>query len=1096
MLIKNGFMSKVFCTIIIVFWFYNANSQVNKTGYPFYSYYNSEHYNSEDQNWSIVQENNGLVFIANNSGVVLHFDGQKWRKIFTTNASIRALGVSDNGLIFLGGLNKFGCLRPNLKGNLEYNSLVNTLDTTISGFFIQKIYIIGDDVYFSAEEDLLFKYNQLKDTTFIIKLPSHTLFTFPVNKTVYGSSYNKGIFHLDGDSIISSKSDAFFTYKDIFSIISDSSNCYIVTGKKGIYKYNFENEINNILLPNAQNILKHSIIYSASKKGNEIVLGTLYGENGIVGISTNGDLKYLFDSQIGIKDHLVTSVSHWQNSLWASLNIGVSHVEINNPIRFFGEESSLKGYINDIFVFNSTLYLGTDLGVYYLVYSDIDKPIFKKVLGIEGQVYKLVKHTSQSNEEFLLAGSTKGIFQIDNKFKKAVNIDEELQFKSKVLKDRGKKDEIKKTRFYVKTLLSDSNGVWVVKKDYIFQIKYKQGAWFITDNIFKLESKTQGIVKDFNNDIWYSIANHGIMKIEQTENNSTLKKFGVKDGLPHLNDYTIYNYNKGLLVTSDSGIFNFNFELNMFYRDTLFPDKFTNGTYIFNKFFQISDSTVVLNYMHNDSAKIDYLNIVDGKYKILNNHFNRLGNVHVERFFRQENILWFGISNKLYSYQLDNHFNPNTSFKCLVRKVEGIDTVYFRGAFYKETTRGIMPSDIQNEKQKPIIDYSANDMTFHYAAPYFEGVEAIKYSYKLEGFKDEWSKWNSEPKAVFTNLNVGQYTFKVKAINIYEVESEIGTYEFTILPPWYRTIIAYIIYVILIIIFLIIVVKLYTRKLEKEKIALEGIVRERTAEIREQRDEIAGQKQSIEDSILYARRIQRAILPSDELANDILPEHFILFRPRDVVSGDYFWMNKIGNKVVIVAADCTGHGVPGAFMSMLGVSFLNEIVLKENTIEPHFILNKLRARVKKTLKQEGKEGEAKDGMDVALVMIDYDAKKLYFSGAYNPLYIYRDGELNEVKADRMPIGIYIKEKDSFTLNEYDYQPGDTFYIFSDGYPDQFGGPKNQKFRTKAMKQLLSDLQPKPMAEQHEILNTTIENWMAESEGQDQIDDMVIIGVRM
>jgi serine phosphatase RsbU (regulator of sigma subunit) len=181
---------------------------------------------------------------------------------------------------------------------------------------------------------------------------------------------------------------------------------------------------------------------------------------------------------------------------------------------------------------------------------------------------------------------------------------------------------------------------------------------------------------------------------------------------------------------------------------------------------------------------------------------------------------------------------------------------------------------------------------------------------------------------------------------------------------------------------------------------------------------------------------------------------------------------------------------------MLGVSFLNEIVLKEGIVEPHLILNKLRNRVKKTLKQEGKEGEAKDGMDVALVVFDETQKKLYFSGAYNPVLIYRGEELFEIKADRMPIGIYIKEKESFTLNEFDYQSGDTFYIFSDGYPDQFGGPKGQKFRIKTMKALLASIQDKPMNKQKEILNKTIEDWMAETEGQEQIDDMVIIGVKL
>jgi serine phosphatase RsbU (regulator of sigma subunit)/uncharacterized protein HemY len=263
--------------------------------------------------------------------------------------------------------------------------------------------------------------------------------------------------------------------------------------------------------------------------------------------------------------------------------------------------------------------------------------------------------------------------------------------------------------------------------------------------------------------------------------------------------------------------------------------------------------------------------------------------------------------------------------------------------------------------------------------------------------------------------------------------------------------------------------------------------------LEEQKEEIEKQKQEITDSIIYAKRIQTAILPTPSWVNTNLPEHFILFRPRDIVSGDYYWMNKIDNKIIVAAADCTGHGVPGAFMSMLGVSFLNEIVNKNNIVQPNIILNQLRSQVKHTLDQTGKEGEAKDGMDIALCVMDIENMVLQYAGAYNPLYLFRNGELLETKADRMPIGIYIREKESFTNNEIKLEKGDTFYIFSDGYADQFGGEKGGKFKTKAFKQLLADIQSKSMEEQHEILNKTIDEWRGDIE---QIDDIIVLGIRV
>ncbi|MCF6184899.1 MAG: SpoIIE family protein phosphatase, partial [Bacteroidales bacterium] len=212
------------------------------------------------------------------------------------------------------------------------------------------------------------------------------------------------------------------------------------------------------------------------------------------------------------------------------------------------------------------------------------------------------------------------------------------------------------------------------------------------------------------------------------------------------------------------------------------------------------------------------------------------------------------------------------------------------------------------------------------------------------------------------------------------------------------------------------------------------------------KDKIEKQQKNIMDSIHYAGRIQEAVLPPDEFLNRILGEHFVLFRPRDIVSGDFYWATQRGDKTVIVAADCTGHGVPGAFMSMLGISFLNEIVNKEEILQANIILNRLRENVKKSLRQTGKENEAKDGMDIALCIIDKKEMKIQYAGAYNPLLIIRNEEISRIKADRMPIGIYLREKESFTNNIIDIHKGDLLYIFSDGYVDQFGGETDSKIR--------------------------------------------------
>ena len=259
----------------------------------------------------------------------------------------------------------------------------------------------------------------------------------------------------------------------------------------------------------------------------------------------------------------------------------------------------------------------------------------------------------------------------------------------------------------------------------------------------------------------------------------------------------------------------------------------------------------------------------------------------------------------------------------------------------------------------------------------------------------------------------------------------------------------------------------------------------------QQRDQIAEQRKEIVDSIRYAQHIQYAILPDTTSNKEILSEHFIFFLPRDIVSGDYYWAARRGNKSVVVAADCTGHGVPGAFLSILGISFLNEIVLKLGIETASEILDELRNRVKSIMT---KTIERRDGMDISLCIIDYDAMELQFAGAYNSMYLIRDGILIEYKADKMPVGVHLFEyEQNFTNNIIPLQSNDMLYIFSDGFIDQFGGERNSKFKTKPFKQLLNNISALPTNQQKDILMETHKNWKRD---EFQVDDILIIGIRI
>ena len=262
--------------------------------------------------------------------------------------------------------------------------------------------------------------------------------------------------------------------------------------------------------------------------------------------------------------------------------------------------------------------------------------------------------------------------------------------------------------------------------------------------------------------------------------------------------------------------------------------------------------------------------------------------------------------------------------------------------------------------------------------------------------------------------------------------------------------------------------------------------------ISEQKNIIELKNKEIVDSIHYAKRIQKALLAGDQLLKNNLNEHFVLYKPKDIVSGDFYWAHKIENKFLVCTADCTGHGVPGAFMSLLNISFLNEVTTEKKIIHPDKILNYVRESIILTLNSEGNE-ESQDGMDCTLCCFDLKNKKLEYAAANNSFYIIRDGKLMINPADKMPVGKSPNDNTPFTKQSVDLKSGDLIYTFTDGYADQFGGPKGKKFKYKALEELLLANHHLPMSQQNKVLEQTIESWRGSLE---QVDDILIIGIKI
>lgn len=432
-------------------------------------------------------------------------------------------------------------------------------------------------------------------------------------------------------------------------------------------------------------------------------------------------------------------------------------------------------------------------------------------------------------------------------------------------------------------------------------------------------------------------------------------------------------------------------------------------------------------------------------------------------------------------------------------------------------SNGILLKDIQfdglthwsNLPEHLSLPYNNNNLTFNFIGVHMQSRNHIRYQYKLEGFDPDWSSITERTEAPYGNLPAGSYTFVVKAMNQSGVWSDPVQFAFVVRPPWWQTWWFRTAVIVFILSGIWLYIKRRERNLRVEKEILEQTVEERTAEVvaekkiveqknilvEAQKNEIEEKHREITDSINYAERIQRSFMATKELLDENLKDYFVFFQPKDVVSGDFYWASKIASgssdQFLLATADSTGHGVPGAIMSLLNISSLEKSIMSET--EPAAILNSTRSIIIDRLKKDGSREGGKDGMDCSLISFNFAARTITYAAANNPVWVLRNGKLLEYSPDKMPVGKHDNDTVLFTQHTVALEKGDVVYTFTDGMPDQFGGPKGKKFMYKQLKELFISLADEPMIKQKQQLKSVFDDWKG---GLEQIDDVCVIGVRI
>jgi serine phosphatase RsbU (regulator of sigma subunit) len=1080
--------------IIILLQFFWPSLHPQKIKLPITNYTSKEYGRGyQATNWSIILDDRDIVYAGNANGI-LEYDGKSWNFIrVRLGANVTSMAKNSGGTIFIGSQNEFGYLAPDASGNLIYNSLSDSLSADDRLFNqIWKTYSDGDKVYFQAEENIfIFENNRIE--TICPETSFHT--SFLVNGKFYVRERNRGLMDYTSGQPQRLPGGEYFADLGIFAMlpVTNSDKIFLVTQEKGFFLFDPEEKNAPFKPVQTKNdpFLIHAGIYGGIflEDGNYAFNTT---NEGIIITDQKGNILNIHNIYSGLAVNDVKQIYQDRNkNIWCALNNGISRIDYSSPLSFYKEESGIQGIANTIIRYGGLLYIGTTNGLYVQTTDEglTGSTEFTPVPDFSHQVWALKEIDGN-----LIVGTDGGLFMIRDK--KPIMISGINSFTMLYLPEKNW------------LLVGGQQGLS------LFQSK---PSWKLLTAFSHIYEDLKLIAQRKNSyykghEFWLGTSLQGIIKIilHDDLSHETFKYYGEFDGL---DEGWILPFGLGDSVAfgTRTGLFTFNDEESI---RTSLPDSLRNDPENFRGFFEGSD---LLNHL----ITAPLYGLIEDKERIWMNIDNEIGfilktrpDTIISRPFKSidlgqinniypdgDNACWFAADEGLARFKLEYGKDFNQVFNTLIRSISlSNDSVLFNGT-HSIPDPGLSQMILLTQPggSVPVLPYSLNDLQFRFSAPFFDDENKILFSFKLVGYSDNYSAWSSQNTVNFTNLHEGDYTFMVKTRNVYGKESEPAIYSFSITPPWFRTIWALAGYIAIFLIIIYIAVQISLIRLRRKNERLEQIVAQRTAKISAQNIELSRQKKEITDSIHYAHRIQNAVLPAVRSIEEKIPDYFILLKPRDIVSGDFYWLSDTGRKIIIVAADCTGHGVPGAFMSMLGISFLNKIVNEHKITEPKQILEKLRENVIQSLKQTGREGEQKDGMDMALCVIDFDNMSMDFAGAQNPLYLIRGDELVETKADRMPVAYYETMSD-FTSHTIPLKQGDCFYMFSDGYADQFGGPQGKKFKYKALKELLIRVKEKPMAEQKIILEKTIQDWATgpESNGiyYDQVDDILIMGIRI
>jgi serine phosphatase RsbU (regulator of sigma subunit)/ligand-binding sensor domain-containing protein len=1035
-------------------------------------------YKGEPQVNCVAKDSRGVLYFGHNNGISI-FDGTNWTTLTADDKAVQFIYISPNDRIIIGSEGQFGELINNEKGRFKFKVLSKEISAKNEMSTIFSINQIGDQ-FILSDNDYLYLFED-ENKFEIIPAKGAVQEVYVINGELYVNIKQEGLFFLnkrngltpyEGNEILKNKKiNQVLPYGKDSILIVDSEHLY-VSPKRKI-------SLRGITLPTDQ---MHTYSSSYALGNQDFLIGL--SNAGAARLNNKFEILEIFDKENGLINNSIKSYCETQDgNIAVSTENGISIIQYHSAIRTFNSKENIHGPMEAVFGNGDKLIVVGKEGVFYLDRNE--QATFKEInnlgqVGFGGGVIDSIPYVVLYDGVFMLANDSLTnvnndiawtVFQYDQNHYFVGGENEFVLYKKDI---NNSWKELLRTplRSSVKTFFKDLNGVlWM-------------GTYRGEGGLYRLEP-------EFNNN---SNFDSGILTYFDQ------KDLGI-DG-----DVCVFGNENQALFGSRTGV--------------LFYNELTN-TFEYSKDFEALKNKPVNLAAYDNRGNLWGFEIKNNEDRALV-YIDTNSNSHREGFNIVNENLIYGIYASsyndvwlagagglfLFSHSEDNKFSP---FHTFFKGISIGDSLVHLGNF--KTNTGF--SFEQLDPNQFIFPYSKTAINFTFGATNFTDVKNTVFSYYLEGFDQSWSEWTKDNNVKYTNLPEGKYILKVKSLNSSGVSGIPTEIKFEILAPWYRTWSFYAIVLVLGITIIYLLFRHRTATLRKRQVVLEQTIKDRTAEVivqkqeaelqrdlaqkehqiaEEQKHLVEEKNKEISDSINYAERIQFSMLANEELVQQYLKDYFIFFQPKDVVSGDFYWASELKNgKLALVNADSTGHGVPGAIMSMLNMNSLKEAVSGKELTQPHEILNYTRSIIKETLENDGSAEGGKDGMDCSLMVFDLEHNKIQFAAAGNPVWIVRNNELIEFKGDKMPVGKHDRDYESFTTQEFEVQKGDIIYTLTDGMPDQFGGPKGKKFMYKKLKNLLVEISTLPLATQHSTLRTEMGAWMGDEE---QVDDVCIIGVRV